>query len=82
MDFGGGTLGSRKVNAASTSHVAALVNPASVEVSAFSALTSQQPAIQPTVAPARTGPYSRWEFRRREKTMAVMMLPVGAAQSA
>ena len=55
-DSGGGTLGNRKVKAASTSHVPAQMYCDITEPSAFSALTSQQPAIHPTVAPARIGP--------------------------
>ena len=79
---GGVTLGSRNVNAATTSHITASLYPARTEASAFSALITQQPHIQPNVAPARTGPNSAWVLRNREKTIAVVMLPVGVEKNA
>src|SRR6185503_20538367 len=81
-DLGGATLGSRNVNAATTSHVTAPVYPARADVSAFSALTSQQPATQPRVAIARIGPNSCLASVNRAKTIVDNMLEDGAEQRA
>src|SRR4051794_33740408 len=81
-DSGGVTLGKRSVNAVIASQIATPIYWARVEASAPTALISQHPPIQPTVAAARTGPNWLREFPRREKIMAVLMLAVGAEQNA
>src|SRR5439155_7672286 len=65
-----------------TSHVTAPVYPANEDASAFSALTSQQPAIQPNVAMARIGPNSFFASANRAKMIVASMLDDGAEQMA
>ena len=73
--------GRKNVNAATSSHTTAPLYPASDDVSAFSALTSQQPAIQPSVAIARTGPNSFLASSNRARHNRREMLHIGAEQS-
>src|SRR5436309_14094188 len=76
---GGGTLGSRQVNAARLSQTSAPAYPAAGEASKSMALMSQHPHIHPKVAVARIGPNWRWECRNREKMIVLAMLVVGVA---
>src|ERR1044071_8731805 len=82
IDFGVGTAGRNSVKPARINHVTAPLYPASTEVSAFSALTNQQPDIQPNVAVARIGPNSFCESFSVAKTIVEERLHVGAKQSA
>ena len=70
------------MNPATSNHNTDPANPASAEVSAPKALTSQHPAIQPIVPMARTGPNSFLASFSRLKTMVLAMLHEGAVQKA
>ena len=72
--------GRKNVNTATRSQTTAPLQPASSDASAFSALTSQQPAIQPSVPIARTGPNSFLASSTRANTIVEQMLHIGAAQ--
>src|SRR5438552_2430045 len=82
MDLGVSSVGRKKVNALTASYIIVSLYLASVEASAPRALTSQQPAIQPSVAIARIGPNSFLASASRAKTIVEEMLHVGDEQSA
>src|SRR5258708_35815988 len=81
-DWSLSTAGRKSVQAEASSHITAPLYPASAEVSALSALTTQQPAIQPKVAIARMGPNSCCASDNRENTIVEARLNVGDEHNA
>src|SRR6266446_5137611 len=75
-------VGKKNVQTEASTHITAPLYPASAELSAFSALTSQQPDIQPKVAMARIVPNSFCASANRENTMVDARLKVGDEHSA
>ena len=82
VDLGGATFGRKNVKMAMSSHTMMALCPARVEASAWSALTSQQPAIHPAVPRARTGPNCRLGSLNEASVTVVTMLQVGERKNA